>query len=827
MKSKTLLRILITGALLLFLVFNTVIWFRRDSGLTAVRNVVLISIDTCRADYFGCYGYPLMTTPNIDAVAKTGVLFENAFSTVPLTLPAHSSMLTGTIPPYHGVHDNFDYQLDKSNITLAEILKKNGFATGAAVSTVVLDSKFDIDQGFDTYNDDFKDPIAGNVLEQREGDKTTAIALDWLDENKDKKFFYFLHYFDPHGIYEPPEPFASKFSSNLYAGEIAYVDACIGRVIKKLKDLDLYDSTLIIITSDHGEMLGEHGERTHGYFIYQGNMKVPLVLKLPSQSKPVRIKSIAGLVDIVPTVCGLLNIELPSTVHGIDLSAYFDGQNSTLTKRDLYCESLFPTKYNTNSLLGIVSSDHFKYIQTTRPELYDLAKDPAEADNVIDKQPQRARIMKDKLARILEQFVRKDSAGSKMEIDDQMRENLESLGYVGQAVTENLSFDQSKDDPKDMLDYHHLNMDAEFYITAVKDYGKAIELAQKMILLKPDSHYGYEKMGRTALKLKDYQKAVDFLNKAINIKPNEFKLYNEAAGAYKSLGKYDEAIRLWRKELELKPNNASVYHNIGMAFQAKGQIEEAAKHFRQAIAIAPDDSQSNFRLGNILTSQGKIDEAVKCYQTVLRKNPDMTDAHYNLGIINLSMRNQPKEAYTNFQNTLKYDRLSANDITNLAARFYAADPSAIDRADQTISLFELVIKSVPDCYMAYYNLGAILLKTGKTEEAYKNFRKAISLQPNNTMYLNNFAWMLATNPKSTPQDRQEAVKLTLRAVKLTGGKIARIVDTLAVAYAANGNFTKAIDIAEKALQLAAGNEELRKEINGRVERYKAKLPYTE
>ena len=795
-------RLIVFCILVLFIVIIYGYLFKKKVVPKKIRNVLLVSIDTCRADYLSCYGYPRKTTPNIDAVAEESVLFENAFSTVPLTLPAHSSMLTGTIPPYHGVHDNYDYQLDESNITLAEILKKNGFATGAVVSTVVLDSKLGIDQGFDTYNDDFKNPMVGkHLMDERSGGETTDIALDWLNENKDKKFFYFAHYFDPHVTYKPPEPFATRFASNPYAGEIAYVDDCIGRVINKLKHLDIYDSTLIIITADHGEMLDEHGERTHGYFIYQGGVKVPLLFKLPGQNKPVRIKSNASLVDIVPTVCNLLNIEISSAVQGINLLSHSGRKAPALSKRDLYCESLWATKYNANSLLGLISKN-FKYIQTTRPELYDLARDAAEENNLVKKQPQRARIMQDKLAQILEQSIRKDPAGSKMEIDDKLRKRLESLGYISGTITEDFSFDQTKEDPKDVLDYHLLYKDsesrmfilkgeAESRTAKLKDYEKIKKLAQEMILLKPDFYLGYSQMGELAIIQKNYPEAIEFYNKAIKLKPDEATFYEQASIAYYFLENYDEAIRLCRKGLELKP--------IAKAYQ---------------------------NLGTILKAQGKIDEAIKYYNIALQEEPAMAEAHYNLGVINLTLKNQPKQALADFQNALKYDPDSANAIVKIAATAYMANPLAEGKIDQTITLFELIVKNVPDCFMAHYNLGLILQKAGKAEESYKHFRKVISLQPYNAQYMDSFAWILATNPESTKQETEEAVKLASRAVELTDGKNGQPIDTLAAAYAANGNFTKAITNAEKAMQLAGENEELKKDINGRTELYKAKQPFT-
>ena len=336
-----------------------------------IRNIVLISIDTCRADHLSCYGYPRNTTPNIDAVAEEGFLFKNTISPVPQTLPAHTSMLCGTIPTYHGVHDNDGYRVGQSNISIAEILQQKGFVTGAVVSTYILDSLFEIDQGFDSYDDKFEEKPNSLKPPERRGLEASEHANKWLEKQKDEKFFLFLHYYDPHNTYEPPEPFAAEYKDNPYAGEIAYTDYCIGLVLKKLKELKLYDSTLIIITADHGEMRNEHGERTHGYYIYQSAVKVPLIIKLPDQREERRISQTVGLIDIMPTICSLLGFDAPAEIQGIDLSPCFNGEKLSEQQRYLYCESLYPTRYNANPLLGVVT-ERWKYIQTTRPELYDL-----------------------------------------------------------------------------------------------------------------------------------------------------------------------------------------------------------------------------------------------------------------------------------------------------------------------------------------------------------------------------------------------------------------------------------------------------------------------
>ena len=617
------------------------IWFfyRSEVGAKDIRNVLLISIDTCRADHLSCYGYESKTTPNIDAMAGEGVLFENVISPVPQTLPSHSSMLTGTIPPYHGVHDNVGgYLADESNITLPEILKEAGFVTGAAVSAFPLHSQLGLSQGFDEYHDHFENPDKGRRDRQRVGGETTAVALEWLERNKDKKFFFFLHYFDPHTEHVPPEPFASQFAGNLYAGEIAYTDYCIGQVFDKLKELDLYDSTLIIITSDHGEMLGEHGESTHTYFIYQGVTRVPLIFKLPGQNKAARIKSIAGLVDIVPTVCSLLGIETPKNVQGVDLFARSQGENTSGQNRHLYCESLTPTKFKANSLLGIVNN-RYKYIQTTRAELYDLLEDPGESNNLVKIQPQRARIMQDKLAQMLEQTVRKSSPDSKVAMSPEDRAQLEALGYVGGAVTEDFSFDQTKPDPKDRLGSYLLRTELQnlaHFGAKEYDHDKVQTLAEQLIQQYPDLPYGYVFLGGLALRQKDYSNAIVYFRKAIELAPDgpdNAEAYSNRGNAYQLKGELDLAISDYNQALKLYPTFGRAYNNRGRAYLYKGELDLAMRDLNQAIKLNPRDAKAYDNRAKVYSRKGELDLVIHDLGKVVELDPSNARAYNSLAWI--------------------------------------------------------------------------------------------------------------------------------------------------------------------------------------------------
>jgi len=670
------------------LVVIVAVWLLRPSDVTAkdIRRILLISIDTCRPDYLSCYGYARKTTVHIDAVAEEGVLFRNAVTPVPLTLPGHSSMLTGTIPSYHGVHDNEGYKLGQSHVTLAEILRQNGFVTGAIISAFVMDSQFGLDQGFDSYNDEFEEEMENNVISQRRGGEVSRFALDWLDRHRNEKFFLFLHYYDPHTRYEPPEPFASRYRDNLYAGEIAYTDYCIGQVIEKLKEFGLYDSTLIIITSDHGEMLGEHSELTHGYFIYQSAIKVPLIIKLPGQTKSREISHIVGLVDIVPTVCELLGLEVPGDIQGADLSGYFGGKQPPAADRHLYCESMYPTRYDGNSLLGVIT-ERFKYIQTTRPELYDLLEDANETNNLVKHLPRQASILREHLREVLEQTVGRSKSDSRMELDEESRRRLESLGYVtGAGLREDFEFDQSRDDPKDLIEFHIDHGEIATFILEEK-YEEAKAVCEKLLSERPGLGRIHKRLGEIAMEQKDIASAVTHFNKMVSLEPQNSEAHRDLAAALVLQGKTDEAVKYYERSLEIKPAQTIVLDNLARLYHRQGKVEQALGHWEKALRLKADWPE----------------------------------------------------------------------------------------------------------------------------------------------VLNNLAWVKAAYKEEGFHNPDEAIKLARRACELTGYNQPGMLDTLAVAYAAGGDFPEAVKTAENALEQARseGQEELALQIQQHLELFKSGRPYRE
>jgi len=290
--------------ILLMAIIGGAVWYLWPSARRAgpVHGVVLISIDTCRADYLSCYGYSRPTTPNIDAVAAGGVLFSHAIAAAPQTLPSHATMLTGTNPPAHRVRDDSGHLLADSSVTLATLMREHKYRTAAFVSTFVLGPQSGLDRGFETYNAPANLGDGDNGHAESSAEQTTQLAADWLERHASEPFFLFVHYSDPRSPYAPPPPFDKRYADDPYAGEIAYSDAWIGKLIEKLKDFGVYDSTMLIITADHGEAFGEHEEWKHNYFIYQPTIRVPLIIRWPSVREPKQIDSIVGVIDVMPTV---------------------------------------------------------------------------------------------------------------------------------------------------------------------------------------------------------------------------------------------------------------------------------------------------------------------------------------------------------------------------------------------------------------------------------------------------------------------------------------------------------------------------------------------
>lgn len=663
--------LLVTFLALLLLVAGGAGWFlvRPRSIEARPVNIVIISLDTCRADHLSCYGFPRETTPNIDNVAREGLLFENAISPVPMTLPAHASLLTGTIPPYHGVHGNISYRLRDSNVTLAELLREHGYTTGAVVASFVLDPQFGLAQGFDFYDARFEShPSSSNILSQRPGGEVSDVAEAWLEQHADDRFFLFVHYYDPHFPYDPPEPFASRFPPpHRYAGEVAYADRCVGRVIDKLKTLGLYDSTMIIITADHGEGQEEHGEATHGYFVYHSTTKVPLIIKLPNRTEARRIAEKVALVDVFPTLLEYVGIPAPETVHGQSLVPFFSGGHGPGGERDIFSESLMATRFGCSSLLAL-ETPGWKYIQSSKPELYDLVQDREELNNVVGDNTGRATAMRERLRALLEESTRVTDDDSRIAMDPETLKRLETLGYVDGGMPETLEFDTDKESPADFLPFFRkiaraselLHRDPKTPFTVptadggtrtVSKYQAAKRICGEVLAERPDLEKAHSILGRIAHDEGLLDAAVEHFTELVRINPGSAAARNDLGNMLKAQGRIAEAVALYEKALELAEAIGDVAHSmdaalahfasdepvllearlgLGDALFRQGKTEEAGAVYREALAIKPGDARANYVVGLAASMTGKYDEAISAFQAALDINPQYEAARREL-----------------------------------------------------------------------------------------------------------------------------------------------------------------------------------------------------
>ncbi len=406
--------------------------------------VVIITLDTTRADRLSPYGFMDATMPHLDRLAREGVVFDRAMSVAPLTLPAHSSLFTGLIPPQHGVRDNGDAALGPEHTTLAEALGREGFRTGAFVGSAVLDADRGLAQGFEIYRDAVSVDGKASPPLQRRGDEIVTDAARWLDEVAGSPYFLWVHLYDAHRPYDPPEPYRS-LHADPYIGELLFVDSQIGRLLDAMTQRKMLDRSIVIIVADHGESLGEHGERDHGIFVYDSVVRVPFIVRVPGLT-PRRVGQLVRLTDVMPTVLALLGLPAPRS-DGVSLVDLMTGRKTHLDV-DGYSESLYPERFGWSPLRAL-SDGRFKMIDAPRPELYDLYRDPFEERNLYDERRAVAEAMRNKL-----QALTSDRR-SAVRPTDELHDGLAALGYIGAQPIAARSEHNSLPDPKDCIEARH------------------------------------------------------------------------------------------------------------------------------------------------------------------------------------------------------------------------------------------------------------------------------------------------------------------------------------------------------------------------------------
>ena len=620
--------------------------FRRIFFLTAVTaaqvsaqtpeksapNVVLITIDTLRADHLGCYGYKQIKTPNIDALAANSSRFDRAYTPVPVTLPSHAAMLTGTYPMLSGMHDFSANKLNPQQGTLATVLKHAGYVTGAVVASAVLDSRFGLNQGFDFYYDhfDFSRLEEANLDEmERPGNLVADQVLDWLAKNSQKKFFLWMHLYDPHYPYRPPEPYSREYAAQPYDGEIAFADEQVGRLLRFLKEKGLYQNTVIVLSGDHGESLGEHGEKTHGFFIYNVTMHVPLIVHLPGKSTTQNVTDPVSLVDLMPTVLAATGLDIPSQVQGRSLLSALRGEKID-QGRTLYGETFLPRLHFNWSELRGAENAKYHFIDAPRPELYDLTKDPGELRNLFPEKKAVAEEMRAKLAGLIREYSAGKELAEKTGLDPALMERLKSLGYAGFSGGGDPTItNRDLPDPKDRIATYELISDA-IADSQHGRYPESIEKLKAAIKTEPQSVAAHYLQGLNYYRSKMFPQAVEELQKTVQLSPDYSLAVFNLGMAQAHAGQIDAAIATLRRALQLDSTNFEAAYNLGAAYLQKKEVQPAAEAFRRSIAVNPGLARSHRALGEILLYQNELDEALAELRRAVELAPQEPSAHESL-----------------------------------------------------------------------------------------------------------------------------------------------------------------------------------------------------
>ena len=600
-------------------------------------NVVIITVDTLRGDHLACYGDTQIRTPNIDRLAQSGARFVRAFTAVPITLPAHTCLLTGTYPIATGMHDFSGNRLSPNIPTLATVLHARGYGTAAFVSAAVLDSRFGLNQGFDTYYDHFNynAPDAADMDEvRRRGDQATDLALNWLRDREEsllhQPFLLWVHLYDCHAPYQPPEPYASRYRGRPYDGAIAFDDAQVGRILDGLEKAGWLSKSIVVLCGDHGEGLGEHGEKTHGFFVYNSTLQVPLLIKIPG-AKPAVINPGVSLADVMPTVLQALRIQSPPTVQGRSLLSLVLARGSG-ARSNLYGESYLPLLHFRWSQLRSFELHGLHYIDAPRPELYNLRTDPRELHNLYAERQSTGRELHDRLFDFLRLYTPTagNAAAKKDVTDPALLDRLRSLGYVAiSAGTYSDASGKQLPDPKDRIGVY------ELFSAAMADgqHGRlqqSLEKLERAGKVEPHSIPITYMEGLDEFKLRNYSLAAERFRTTLKLDAG-FSMGEYYLGLCQiQAGDMDGAAASLAQTLKLDPRNFSAAYNLGAIDVKQGRIGDALSRFKQATTINPNYEPALEATGQLLLYQNRPQDAIPLLQRAVDLAPASAAVHQHL-----------------------------------------------------------------------------------------------------------------------------------------------------------------------------------------------------
>jgi len=731
MKNRRFLLLIpaLAGGLALFVVgYGIFLRKPRLAGMRAGRdfNVILITLDTTRADRIGCYGFPGVETPTLDLLASRGVRFDRCYAQTPLTLPSHTSIMTGTLPVFHGVRDNGGFLVPQQLKTMAELFKDKGYATGAFIAAYVLDSKWGLNQGFDTYFDKFdlskfKRISLGTV--QRPANEVLDEALPWLERRKGEKFFAWIHLYDPHTPYEPPPPYDARYANHPYLGELAFTDSQVGRVWQFLEANDLARSTFLVVAGDHGESLWEHEEASHGFFIYQSAIHVPLIFVTPFARFQGRSSArVSTLTDILPTVCDMAGLAVPAEVQGRSLVPYFDRP-----KREdgalAYSETYYPRFHYGWSELKAVQNAKHKLILAPVPELYDLIEDPPEEKNLVDLRKDVYEKLKVEAEAFIAASGRNAYETDYSKIDEETREKLAALGYIGSFADPAKLKGKTLGNPKEkIVVFNELSRAREMGMAGKPD--EAIAVIQKIISSDPDIVDAYFSIGNICFQNQRFKEALGFFKQVLGRKPDDSFAAINVILSHEAMGEFDEAEQFALDYMAKGFEEPQIYFMLGNMNFLRKQYDKSVTYLEKALSLNAESAASHNLLAAIAIVRGDLGGAEEHLQQAQKLNPDLSNIAYNRAQI-AETRGDLKDAEAEYLRELEKSPKHFKAMYNLA-RVYRK----LGNAEREFDTLNACLEANPEFPLTYFYLARIHLNRGERyREAIELVKKGIALKP--------------------------------------------------------------------------------------------------
>lgn len=788
------------------------------------RSVVLITVDTTRADRLEPYGATDVKTPVMNRLAGQGILFEHAYAVAPITLVSHTSILTGLNPPEHGVRNNGTHYAGADLVTLPEILKEKGYQTAAFVSASVLEKRYGLDQGFDFYDDDLSTGRERHprMVADRPAEATVASASAWLNDLEgDDPFFLWVHFYDPHAVYSPPAPYRDEYRGRLYDGEIAYMDSEIGRLLQHPR-LQAEDDLMVNIIGDHGESLGEHGEQTHAILAYDATLRIPWILWMRGGPGGVRFPLPVGQVDLVPTVLEMLGMEAPEGIDGISQLPWLEGRGEV--SKPLYAETYLPYYTYGWAKLRVIRQGSWKYIDAPTPELFDLSRDPYELSNLHGQLEGQAHDMHRSLEELLERAGGADREAS-LDLDTEAAEKLRSLGYLSVGTGAVEVADNDRPDPKEVVDLH-VGLERSRRLLRDRLFDQAIEQIRTVLQRDPNNLAALIDLATALESAGEVEQAVQAIERALSLDPGYARLHLLLSGLEARRGNVEQALAVNQAALDLDPKAIEPRLQRAMQLNRLRRSKEAGAILAETLAENPEHPRvlgyytqivdmpaKNYEkaeerlqlalardpflvlvyrwLGNLYEVTKRTEEAVAIYRQGLQRQPDDAEIHARLGVL-LARQSAGAEVERHLQEAIRLLEKPRAEL-HVSLGGWLSEQGRLEEAQEQ---FTIALAEEPGHFAARNNRAIAYYRTGRAEEALAELRQVTQDHPRYADAFNNLA-AIQVNRGDWPDAERQA----RRAVELDDS-LTEAWNNLGVALDEQGKMGEARKAFDRSLALA-------------------------